>query len=234
MIDRLRSLLAEPPAVLDAGAGDGKIARALAPEVGRVDAVDPSAAMIEVGRRAPGGAAANLRWIEARLEDAALAPPYGLATAGASFHWMDPDVVLPKLAEALAPGGLLALVDGDAPVEAPFEDAISEVMRETITRADGTPPGSWPTVRERLERPMLEHRHFEPHGVLVTDPWPFEQSLDDFLRCEHSRQSFSEDHLGPELTSFFDDAMRRALAPYATGGRIRYAVRTRIEWGRPA
>lgn len=57
----------------------------------RVDAVDPSAEMIAVGRAAPGGDAANLRWIEARLEDVALDPRYGLATAGASFHWMDPD-----------------------------------------------------------------------------------------------------------------------------------------------
>ncbi len=230
----LRELIVDPPrALLDAGAGPGKLARALLADFDRVDAVEPSAAMIAAGRALPGGRHPKLRWIRARLEDAPLDPPYALAVAGASFHWMDPDVVLPKLAEVLAPEGVLALVDGDAPVEAPFEQAIAEVMKETIARAEGKRPDSWLTYRDRLQRPMLEHAHFEPAGVHVTDAWPIEQSIDEFLRCEHSRQSFSEDHLGPELSAFFDDAMRESLSPYATGGRIRYSVRTRIEWGRP-
>jgi SAM-dependent methyltransferase len=219
--------------LLDAGAGDGRIARRLASEMIRVDAVDPSLEMIAVGKAAPGGASSNLRWIESRMEDAALDSPYGLATAGASFHWMDPDIVLPILADALAPDAVLALIDGDAPVDATFEEAISRVMRETLTRADGSPPAEWLTAGDRLERPMLEHARYEPRGVKITEPFPVEQSVADFLRCEHSRQSFSEDHLRPELCAFFDKAMREALEPYTVGGRLRYAIRTRIEWGRP-
>ena len=229
----MRSLLVGPGVVLDAGAGDGKIARALAPDVERVDAVDPSAAMIEVGRTSAGGSAANLRWIEAKLEDAVLDPPYGLATAGASIHWMDPDVVFPKLADALAPGAVLAVVGGDDPVGAPFEDATRAVLIETITRAEGRRPTYWPTPMERLERPLPEHPRFDPMGVLISKPFAVEQGVEEFLCCMHSRQSLAEEHLGPDLTAFFDQGIREALAPYASDGRIRYDVRTRVEWGRP-
>lgn len=53
----------KPRNVLDLGAGKGALARPLAERVDRVDAVDVSAAMIEAGRRRPGGDRANLRWI---------------------------------------------------------------------------------------------------------------------------------------------------------------------------
>jgi SAM-dependent methyltransferase len=224
----------QPPGVLlDAGAGDGRIARVFASEVERVDAVDPSAEMIAVGKAAPGGLAPNLHWIEARIEEAPLAPPYGLATAGASFHWMDPEIVLPRLGEALAPEALLVLLDGDAPVDAPFDEAAMRVMQETVERADGARPKWWTNAGDRLARPMLDHPRFESRGVHITAPFAVSQSIDDFLRCEHSRQSFSESHLGPELTTFFDESMRAALEPFTEDGVLDYSIQTRIEWGRP-
>ena len=45
----------EPRIVLDIGCGTGDVARMLAPLVERIDAVDPSAAMIEVGRACKDG-----------------------------------------------------------------------------------------------------------------------------------------------------------------------------------
>ena len=52
-------------AVLDIGAGPGKISRALTKSFGSVYAVDPSAEMITVGRAQPGGDASNLVWFQA-------------------------------------------------------------------------------------------------------------------------------------------------------------------------
>ena len=55
VFDLLERLLVDAPrVVLDLGAGDGAIARPLAPRVDRVDAVDISAAMVEAGRNRPG------------------------------------------------------------------------------------------------------------------------------------------------------------------------------------
>ena len=45
------------------------------------------------------------------METAPLDPPYALVTAGESLHWMAWEVVLPRFAAALVPGGLLAIAD---------------------------------------------------------------------------------------------------------------------------
>ncbi|NJN82463.1 MAG: class I SAM-dependent methyltransferase [Caldilineaceae bacterium] len=86
------------------------LARNLAPRVDRVDAVDLSPRMVEEGKRLPGGNHSNLRWIVGAVEDAQLDPPYALVTAGQSIHWMDWDVLLPRLHKCLSPRGALALV----------------------------------------------------------------------------------------------------------------------------
>ena len=48
------------------------------------------------------------------METAPLDPPYVLAVAGESLHWMEWSVVLPRLAEALEPGALLDRVEAVA------------------------------------------------------------------------------------------------------------------------
>src|SRR2546423_11398188 len=95
--------LAGGRAVLEAGCGLGELARGLAPQVPRVDAVDISAPMVERGRQLPGGDVANLRWAVAAIEDAALEPPYGLVVAGESIHWFDWQVALSPVEALLAP-----------------------------------------------------------------------------------------------------------------------------------
>lgn len=90
MFNVLVGLIAgEPRTVLDLGCGTGFIARPLAPRVDRVDAIDVSEAMIEEGKRLPGGDHPHLQWIVGRAEDVALHPPYALITAGDSLHWME-------------------------------------------------------------------------------------------------------------------------------------------------
>jgi SAM-dependent methyltransferase len=102
----LAALIATSPrVVLDIGCGTGDIARNLVSMVDRVDAVDISAPMIELGRQLPGGDGPRLRWIHGRAEEVELEPPYALIAAGESLHWMQWDVLLPRLGRLLAPGG---------------------------------------------------------------------------------------------------------------------------------
>ena len=96
----LERLLISPRTVLDAGCGSGAITRGLVAFASRVDAVDPSEAMLREARRLT-GQEPRIRWILGRAEDAPLAPPYGLITTGASIHWMDPEVVMPRFRDAL-------------------------------------------------------------------------------------------------------------------------------------
>ena len=104
---------ADRGAALDLGCGTGELARRLAPSVEHVDAIDVSEAMIERGRRLPGGAAPNLRWHVNRVEDATLGGQYALAVAGDSIHWFDWQAVFPLLVAALGEGGVLAIVHRD-------------------------------------------------------------------------------------------------------------------------
>src|SRR5258705_557663 len=92
----LEGLVVEPRSVVDAGAGTGALARRFPPSIERIDAVDPSAAMIARGRTLPGGDDPRIRWILGRAEDVMLSPPYGLITSGASLHWMEPEIVMPR------------------------------------------------------------------------------------------------------------------------------------------
>src|SRR5438876_12045025 len=102
-----------PRRALDIGCGTGDIARRLAPLIELVDAVDFSAGMIETGRQLPGGTASNVRWRIGAVEDVPLDPPYALVTAGESLHWMDWEIVLPRLADVLSPNGFVAIVGRD-------------------------------------------------------------------------------------------------------------------------
>src|ERR1700682_5766825 len=126
----LERIIVEPPFVLDAGAGTGALARTLASSVTRVDALDPSAAMVAHGRALPGGDDPHIRWVEGRAEDAPLSPPYGLIVAGAALHWMELGVVLPRFRAALAPDARLAIVDTEAVhPSGPLRDEQLDIIR---------------------------------------------------------------------------------------------------------
>jgi predicted TPR repeat methyltransferase len=56
--------LAAPRIVLDAGAGTGALARRMTAFAERIDAIEPSAAMIAEGRCLPGGSDPRIRWLE--------------------------------------------------------------------------------------------------------------------------------------------------------------------------
>ncbi|MBV9419134.1 MAG: class I SAM-dependent methyltransferase [Alphaproteobacteria bacterium] len=229
--DTLMSLL--PPssdAVLDAGCGPGKIALGLRERVGRIDAVDPSAEMLEVGRGLPGGDDPNICWIEAKIEDAPLAPPYGLIVCGVSFHWMDADVALTRFAQSLAPGGAFALVGGDAPANSAWWAEERAIYTDVIIRLQGKPPEF---ADAPLAKPLLENPRFRRNGVRVTEPFTIRQTIADYIACQHSRATFSYDFMGPELSAEFDGRLTAMLARHARDGVLEYAVQTRVEWGLP-
>jgi SAM-dependent methyltransferase len=219
--------------VLDAGCGPGKLALGLRQRVERIDAVDPSAEMIAVGRALPGGDDPKISWTCARLEEAVLRPPYGLVACGVSFHWMDADVALSRFAAVLAPGGVLAFVEGDAAADPPWQEGERAVYSDFILRLQGKRPEFLMTDRAALDRPSLEHPRYRRLGAKITAPHPIRQSVDDYLACQHSRATWSVDFMGAAMAAEFDAALRAVLAPHARNGMLDYAVQTRVEWGLP-
>jgi len=229
----LESLIApKTRTVLDAGCGPGKLTLGLVDHVDRIDAVDPSAEMLRVARSLPKGASPKIRWIRGKMEEAPLEPPYGLIMAALSIHWMDLDRVFPRFSGALAEGAFLALLNCDAPVGSPWEREELLFAADFIGKIYGRRLEPAKTTLERIEESILVHPGFEPIGHKITAPFQVSQSIADYLRCQHSRVAWTEEHLGPEAAREFDAGMTALLSRYTVAGLLKFAVRTRIEWGR--
>ncbi|MFI5274408.1 MAG: class I SAM-dependent methyltransferase [Ktedonobacterales bacterium] len=217
-------LAAEPRAVLDVGAGRGDIARELLPYASRVDALDPSAAMIALGQALPGGDDPRLRWIKGYAEDAPLDPPYALITAGASLHWMDWPLVLPRFKSVLAPHGSLAvLTTVDTPV--PWHDALLPIIQRYSMNTEYVPYD----LIAHLESVGL----FARAGEIRTTPVRFEQRVDDYVEAFHSMSSFSRERMPAENAAAFDAALRALASAHAHAGRVSWEVSALITWGKP-
>jgi hypothetical protein len=127
---------------------------------------------------------------------------------------------------------MLVVLDGDAPVDAPWEREETAFMIDFIAARDGQRPKWWKTVRERFLEPVLVHPAFERLGHRITAPVSFSQSIGDYLRCQHSRATWSEDHLGEKASEEFDGATTAILNRHARDGMLTFEVQTRIDWGR--
>ncbi|MEA2660540.1 MAG: hypothetical protein QOH08_112 [Chloroflexota bacterium] len=220
----LAELLVEPHTLLDVGSGSGQLARPMLRFAARVDAVDPSDAMVEEGRRLPGGDDPRLRWIIGTAETAPLDPPYGLITAGTSIHWMAPDVVMPRFGSVLAPGGHLAIVekdDGDFPV-AGLLDVVTRHSELHAAKIDGFP--------ERVAALEATGR-FVKEGERRTAPVHLRRSVDEYLEYLHSTSTLARTRLG-ERTATFDAEIREVFARRGITV-VDQEVVGLVAWGRP-
>lgn len=221
----LEGLLASPRTVLDAGCGSGAITRGLAAFAVRVDALDPSDAMLREARRLA-GQQPRIRWILGTAEDGPLAPPYGLITAGASIHWMEPDIVMPRFRDALAPSARLAIIDMEnVHPQALYRDEFVSVVRRhsALEHHD-----DFAALLANLEATG----HFEREGGHRTRPVPFEQSVDDYMAMLASTSSLSRATLGERAEAFEHEA-RGVLARHQID-KVRFDVVGMVAWGRPS
>jgi SAM-dependent methyltransferase len=221
-----------PRTVLDVGCGTGDLARRLAEHVDRVDAVDASAAMIAKGRQLPGGEHRRVRWQLAAAEAAQLEPPYGLVTAGESLHWMDWPVVFPRFADALLPGGFLAVVERDWDGPPALAARLRPIFAQYGSARDFRPMD----VVDEVERRGL----FTRAGQLHCGSEAWRPTVGEYLECRHSQRSFSRAHMDPGDASAFDEAIRRALDDLVRAGdigrtddRLDLTVQARVVWGLP-
>ena len=191
----LERLVVGPRFVLDAGAGTGALARHLPRSITRIDVVDPSAAMIARGRALPGGDDPRLRWILGRAEDAPLSPPYGLITVGASLHWMEADVVLPRFRDALAPGAHLAIVNTEKTESGTWNVDLLDVIRRYSPLKDHLE--TYEMVARDVKRGL-----FKLEGEERTSPDTTDQSVDDYVRLLGSTSTLSRVTLGSRADAF--------------------------------
>ena len=218
--------------VLDIGCGTGDIARRLAPLVDRVDAVDFSAGMIEAGRELPGGGASNVSWIIGKAEVVLLDPPYALVTAGESLHWMDWEVLLPRLVDVLSPSGFVAIVGRDW--EGP--PAVRARIRPVLMRYSAVRVWQDVNLLSELQRRGL----FTLTGTRGFGPDLWQPTIEQYLECRHSQRSFARSAMGETAARAFDTELRQVLTDLCGNGEIRcvsdrlqLSVETTVAWGRP-
>jgi len=224
----LERLLVEPRTVLDVGAGSGGLARSMVRFARRVDAVDPSAAMIGEGRTLPGGSDPRLRWIAGSAEEAPLEPPYGLITAGSSIHWMDPARVMPRFAAALAPGGHLAVLETDDGERDDRTHPLPEIL-EIYGRYSG-PVKHHSGMRDALVT-LEASGYFVREGEQRTTAVPLRRSVEEYLEFLHSTSELARVRLG-ERTARFDEEVRGLFARKGLTSIDRQVVGV-VVWGRP-
>ena len=227
--DLLRQLIVDHPrSLLDAGTGLGDIARGLAPDCDRVDAVDFSERMIETARALPGGDDPRIRWLCSPIEEADLVGPYALITAADSLSWFDLGVVIPRFAELLSENGVLAVVDRSTQVGLREDDIIP---RYSLNRD---------YVRWDPVTALEEAGLFERLGQEETGPVPWTPTVDEYIERRHSQNGFSRDRMSRGQAAEFDAAMRARIAEQVSDGSVRMdegrllgEVAGSVVWGRP-
>lgn len=227
-IAALAGLLAPgvPARVLDAGCGTGHVAIHLAPLVERVDAVDIAPTMIAAGQQAPGGEHPHIRWASSPLETFVADLPYALIVAGASLHWMEWEVVLPRFASWLAPGGVLVLLD-ERTKPTPWADEIKPVITRFSTNRDFQ-PYTTRTIADELARRGL----FRERGEMPIASVPFAQPVADYIAAFHARNGLARERMGASAAAF-DATLAAILDRHCPDGVVRLQVGAGLIWGEP-
>ena len=215
----------EPRIVLDVGCGTGDVARPLATFVERVDAVDPAAAMIEVGRSRDAGDRPNIRWVCQSPEEFAYDSSYSLIVAGASLHWMGWYTVIPRMAGVLSGRGYLAIVGGRGIDTAPWANDLNTVIPRYSTNKDFAPY----SLLDELERRQL----FSVVGRERTAPQEYCMNVDQYVVLIHARNGFSRQRMDAHSANAFDAAVRDLVSPFADEHVLTFYVTTDITWGHP-
>ena len=132
---------------LEIGCGTGQLTRSLLARGLRVTAVEPGEQLIARARTQLGGAA-DMQFVNARLEDATLRhADYAAVFSASAIHWIDPDVSWRKAADVLVDGGTLALVSYFG-LEEPRSTGDQHALRAIIARIAPDLAADWPKYRD--------------------------------------------------------------------------------------
>lgn len=218
----LSGLASARPAILDLGCGTGDLTGGLSVVADRIDAVDLSPAMISEAQKR---SLPNVRWIIGAAESAPLDGPYALITAAESLHWMNWELLFSRLASALAPDGVLALVARAYANTEWWTPAFQAIIDRYSTNKAYE---KYDLVGELKRREL-----FTVIGARGTRAVPFAQPIAQFVEAFHSRNGFSRDRMTFDAARAFDDEATAHLASYAVGGVLALGVTARVMWGRP-
>jgi len=138
--------------VLEIGCGTGQLTCSLLARGLRVTALEPGDRLIALAAENLKGAG-DVELLHARFEDTRLPRErYHAVFSASAIHWVDPDLGWRKIADALAPGGTLALIQYFGLQEPRTSDDQRELLSIVRKHAPEV-ADKWPTYRD-LDRTM--------------------------------------------------------------------------------
>lgn len=133
--------------VLEIGCGSGQLTSSLLARGLHVLALEPGARLLSLARRNLEGYE-KVEFARTCFEEAELPRGQFRAVFSASaFHWLDPRVSWRRVAEVLAPGGALALIQYFG-VADPRSDGDQDALLATLRRIAPEIAASWPSYRD--------------------------------------------------------------------------------------
>jgi ubiquinone/menaquinone biosynthesis C-methylase UbiE len=208
--------LANADRVLDLGCGPGILAIPLSERVAEVVAVDPDAAMIAEGERRA-ASRTNIRWLNIRAEDVpADIGPFKAAVIGQAFHWMDRDAVLARLADLVADGGGLALVN---PGQRRPQESWEANAHPIIARYLGPLASRWPGVNphEPEHEQALRRSACFSHFTTREFPAAIRRDIASIVGCIYSTSWSARPLFGDRAAAFEADLTEALLDLNPTG-----------------
>jgi len=129
--------------ILEIGCGTGQATQGLADLAGSVLAIDPGEDMVQRARLRLAGRP-QVTFAVSTFEALAAEPGrFALVAAAQAWHWVDPRLAFPRAAQALAPGGWLAIFGHiPMPPAAPMLDDMQAVYQRIAPEMWGPSPES--------------------------------------------------------------------------------------------
>lgn len=214
--------------VLDLGCGTGQIALPLARLAHRVFAVDPEEDMLGAGKAlADAQGAANIEWVQGdsfHLDELGL-PPLYITTMGASFHWMDRDLMLRDLDRRTEEGGGVVIAGGGRasgrkPV---WQEAVDALRTKWLGPERRAGSGTYTHPPEGHEV-VLTRSAFSDVRLRTWD-WLLHRSLDDIVGLQFS-YSFSAPALFGADKPAFQAELRSTLTDAIPEGEVLEQIHT--------
>jgi ubiquinone/menaquinone biosynthesis C-methylase UbiE len=226
LYERLLILAPRRERLLDLGCGPGKIARELAPRFAEVTAVDPSAAMLEAGQEL--NASHNISWLCGRAEDVVLDGRFDAIAIGTAVHWMQHEIVFPRMSEWLALDGVLAIIDSErSDNDSPWSPRWVEFLKTWLKRVGREYD---PVNFAAAGRTYVRWMDVRGKESFIED---FRQPIEHFIACQHSTATFARAKMGGDLAAKFDAELDQALRPLSHDGWLEFRVRSNLTWGKP-
>lgn len=228
---KLYELSPQHRSALDLGCGTGKVARRMCEVFDSVTALDASASMLSVAQKLQDSKYKNTSWVcslaeEAEFEDSS----FDLVVAAASIHWMDHALLFPRLLDHVEDDHVFATVEGDGAYKPPWQSEWDEFLSKWIFELKGE--RYEPDQRDSTFAKMMgRHKEWLSMKGETSFEHEFSQSVDEFIFCQFSRDTFAPSKLGKRIDEFSAE-LRRIITPYAdTSGVLRYRVQSSLEWG---